>query len=189
MDGLLEWFDTATTGGTFLIIGIIAVVLLVLSFALEGIFEAFDFGDGPLSLTTISAFGAVFGFVGYASVGAGASPALATLAGALTGVLGGFGAWRFAKFFENSSSSASIRSDSLTGEFAMVILRINGGDSLGEVALMQNGIRHTFAAMSAEPIAVGTKVVIIATISDSSVMVETIKTENIDTLENKDSQA
>ena len=189
MDGLLEWFDTTTTGGTFLVIGIVGVTLLLLSFVLEGIFEAFDFGDGPLSLTTIAAFGAVFGFVGYASVGAGASPALATFAGAVTGLLGGVGAWRFAKFFENSSSSASIRSDSLTGELAMVILRINGGDSLGEVALMQNGIRHTFAAMSAEPIAVGTKVSIVATISDSSVMVEAVKAENIDTPENKDSQA
>ena len=175
MDAVLEWFNTVTSGGTFLLIGVIAVALLVLSFVLGGIFEALDFGDGPLSLTTISAFGAVFGFVGYASIGAGAEPPMASLYGALTGVLGGLGAWWFAKFFRDSSSTASIKSENLTGKEGMVILRIPGNDNFGEISLPYNGIRHTFAALSREPIAVGTKVLILATISDSSVMVEEVK--------------
>lgn len=180
MDALLEWFNTVTSGGTFLVIGIIGVTFLLLSFVLEGIFDVFNFGDGPLSLTTISAFGSVFGFVGYASIGAGADAPLASLFGALTGALGGIGAWWLARFFTNSSSTASISSDTLTGQNAMVILRISGGDSLGEIALVSNGLRHTFAAMAKEPIAAGTRVLITATISDSSVMVEAAPAEVID---------
>lgn len=173
IDKILD--GSIAAGGTFLIIGVLCVVLLILSVVLGGIFEAFHFGEGgPLSLTTIAAFGSVFGFVGYASIGGGASVQIATLLGALTGVTGGFLSFIAMRFLSNSDSTGSIEATSLAGSEAIVILRIPGGENLGEVALTRNGLRYTFSAISKLPISTGSKVNIVSTISNSSVFVEEI---------------
>lgn len=178
----MEWinsiFDGTLSGGaTFLIIGVVSVILLIVSVLLDGIFEAFDFGDGPLSLTTIAAFGSVFGFVGYASIGGGASVGMATLYGAIAGLLGGILAWWMSKFFANSDSTASIKAASLEGTIAQVILRIPGGESFGEVAITSNGLRHTFSALSKTPIATGSKVKVTSVLTNSSLYVEEITSD------------
>ena len=178
----MEWIDNlldGTTGGslTFLVLALVGVVLLLISVILGGIFDIFDAGDGPLSLTTIAAFMAVFGFVGYASVGAGISVPIAAIIGVLSGGVGGILAWFMARFFQNSESSASFEINSLVDTEAYVILRIPGGDGFGEIALARQGQRQTFSAIAKEPIITGSKVKILATITNSSVLVEEIKNE------------
>ena len=51
IQGLLN--GSVVSGGVFLLIGIAGAVLLLISLLLAGLFDAFDSGDGPLSLTTI----------------------------------------------------------------------------------------------------------------------------------------
>lgn len=170
IDKLLD--GTASAGATFLVIGVVCVVLLVVSVALGGIFEFFHFGDGPLSLTTIAAFGSIFGFVGYAAIGGGATAQMATLFGSVAGLIGGILSFLAMRFLKNSDSTGSIETTSLVGTDAVVILRIPGGDNHGEVAVTRYGARHTFSAISREPIPTGTNVTIVSTITSSSVLVE-----------------
>lgn len=159
---------------TFLLIGLIGLVVLIIAFALDGIFDAFDIGDGPLSLTTLAAFAAVFGGVGLVAISSGASVSTAALLGAVAGLLGGVGAWLLSRFFKNSESSASIDSNTLKGETATVILAITP-ERVGEIAISANGHRHTFSAVADDTISVGTEVRIIANISGTSVKVEKIE--------------
>jgi len=178
----MEWLDKISdgsfaTGGTFLVIGIIGIVLLLISLVLDGIFEAFEFGDGPLSLTTLAAFATVFGFAGYASMGAGASAVIASFIGAVAGLIGGAMAWWLSRFFQNSDSGVAMEAGTLAGQEAYVSLGIGLGDSLGEIAFSKNGHRHTFAARAAEPIPTGTHVVVLATITNSLVLVTPVKPE------------
>lgn len=185
MDAFFEWFSTSTASGVFLTIALVGIVLLVISVLLDGVFDFLDFGDGPLSLTTISAFGSIFGFAGYATIGAGGTTTAAAIVGLLAGVAGGLLAWWLTKSFSNSSTSAAINTDTITGTEAYVILRIPGDDGLGEISFSRSGHRFTFAARATNPIATGSKVKIVSVLSESSVMVEEIKNdENPDNKKN-----
>jgi membrane-bound ClpP family serine protease len=162
---------TFSGGSTFLIIAILGLVVLVLSFLLDGIFEVFDFGDGPLSLTTIAAFATVFGFTGLIGLSLGLTVQMAALSGALAGFLGGVGAWLLSRSLKNSESTTAISVESLEGREASVIVSIPE-DGYGEIAFSQHGIRQTLGARSKEPIATGEKVRILHALSAASVQVE-----------------
>lgn len=159
-------------GGAFLLIGIVGAVLLLLSVVLDGIFDLFDFGDGPLSLTTIAAFTAIFGFAAFAMVGAGATPVVAGVVGAVAGIAGGAVAWWLARVVRNAESNTSVTSEELVGAHASVVLAIPAS-GLGEVALTRHGERVSLAASSAPglPIARGAQVVITQTLTATSVVV------------------
>lgn len=167
-------FQSASIQGTFLIIAIIASILLVISLLLDGIFDFLNFGDGPLSLTTIGAFGALFGWVGYAAYGFGVPVSISALLGALVGAAGGVGAYFLSKLLQNSTSSASFGESALVGATAAVTLPIPANGSYGEVALVINGQRNTFAALANEPIKRGAQVRITSNLTSSSVLVEPV---------------
>ena len=178
MDGIMDWLDrlldgSVVAGGVFLLIGIIGGVLLIISFVLDGIFDAFDFGDGPLSLTTIAAFTAIFGFAAFASVGGGLSTPIAAVIGALAGVLGGAAAWWLSRFVRSAESTTAVSGGDLVGAEGSVVLAVpvNG---LGEVALVRNGERISLSATAAEPIPRGTRVRIVQTVTSTSVRVEPV---------------
>ncbi|MGO3146337.1 MAG: hypothetical protein ACTIJ6_01530 [Leucobacter sp.] len=158
-------------GGIFLIIGIVGGLLLVISLLLDGIFDAFDFGDGPLSLTTIAAFTAIFGFTAFALVGAGLSTPVAGALGAVAGVLGGAAAWWLSRLIRSAESSTAISGDELVGAHANVVLGIPAG-GLGEVALVRHGERVSLSASADVAIPRGAHVRIIQTITATSVRVE-----------------
>ena len=108
---IMDWIGrlldgSLVQGSVFLIIGIIGALLLIVSVVLDGIFEVFDFGDGPLSLTTIAAFTAIFGFTSFAMVGAGASATVAGVVGAVAGVAGGLVAWWLSRLIRSAESNA-----------------------------------------------------------------------------------
>ncbi|PRI11304.1 hypothetical protein [Leucobacter massiliensis] len=176
MDGLFSWFErlldgSLFAGGIFLIIGIVGGVLLLVSLLLDGIFEAFDFGDGPLSLTTIAAFTAIFGFTAFASVGAGMPTPLAAVLGALAGLVGGAAAWWLSRLIRSAESSTAVSGGDLVGAEAVVVLAIPAG-GLGEVALTRHGERISLSATSELPVARGSAVRVLQIVSSTSVRVE-----------------
>lgn len=178
MDGIMNWLDrlldgSVVAGGIFLLIGIIGGVLLLISFVLDGIFDAFDFGDGPLSLTTIAAFMSIFGFASFACVGAGLSTPVSAIVGALAGVVGGALAWWLSKFIRSAESSTAVSGTDLVGTEGAVVLAIPE-TGLGEVAVVRNGERISLAATSSSAIARGTRVRITDTITSTSVRVEPV---------------
>lgn len=171
-DLLSRLFDgSLVAGGIFLIIGIVGGVLLLLSFVLDGIFDAFDFGDGPLSLTTIAAFTAIFGFTAFGLVGAGLSAPMAGTFGAAAGVLGGAAAWWLSKMIRSAESSTAVTGEELVGSTASVVLAIPAG-GLGEVALVRHGERVSLSATADTAIPRGANVRIAQTITATSVRVE-----------------
>ena len=176
MDGILNWIERLTdgslfAGGIFLIIGVVGAVLLLISLLLDGIFDAFDFGDGPLSLTSIAAFTAIFGFTAFACVGAGISTPVSGVLGALAGLLGGAAAWWLSRLIRGAESTTAVSEDELVGKIASVVLAIPV-TGLGEVALTRHGERVSLAASAEVPIARGTAVRIIQVVTSTSVRVE-----------------
>lgn len=174
----MDWIESLldgslAQGGVFLIIGIIGALLLIVSVLLDGIFEVFDFGDGPLSLTTIAAFTAIFGFSAFAMVGAGATPTIAGLVGAVAGVVGGAAAWWLSRLVRSAESNTSVSSEDLLGAEASVVLAIPEG-GLGEVALVRHGERVSLSAAAATAIPRGTRVRVTLTLTATSVVVEPI---------------
>ena len=170
------WFESLfdgslISGGVFLIIGIIGAVLLLISVLLDGIFDFFDFGDGPLSLTTIAAFTAIFGFAAFAAVGAGASTSIAALVGAIAGIAGAAIAWWLSRLIRSAESNTSVTSGELMGAEASVVLAIPAG-GLGEVALVRHGERVSLAATADTAFARGARVRIAQTLTATSVRVE-----------------
>lgn len=182
MDGLFGWIESLldgslVSGGVFLLIGIVGALLLIISVVLDGIFDVFDFGDGPLSLTTIAAFTALFGFAAFAAIGAGASTPVAGAIGAVAGVIGGAVAWWLSRLIRSAESSTAVTADELVGAEASVVLAIPAG-GLGEIALVRHGERVSLSATAETEIARGARVRVTQTLSATSVKVAPILDEN-----------
>jgi membrane-bound ClpP family serine protease len=180
-----SWFErlldgSLFAGGIFLVIGIVGAVLLIVSVLLDGIFDLFDFGDGPLSLTTIAAFTAIFGFAAFGTVGAGASTGVAAVVGAVAGVVGGAAAWWLSRLIRSAESTTTVSSDELVGSEASVVLGIPVG-GLGEVALVRHGERISLAASGPAETAIprGSRVRILQTLTSTSVLVEPVLAEPV----------
>lgn len=180
-----SWFErlldgSLFAGGIFLVIGIVGAVLLIVSVLLDGIFDLFDFGDGPLSLTTIAAFTAIFGFAAFGTVGAGASTGVAAVVGAVAGVVGGAAAWWLSRLIRSAESTTTVSSDELVGSEASVVLSIPAG-GLGEVALVRHGERISLAASTPAETAIprGSRVRIVQTLTSTSVLVEPVLVEPV----------
>nr|WP_237465003.1 hypothetical protein [Leucobacter luti] len=177
----MNWLDrlidgSVLAGGVFLLIGIIGAVLLLLSLILDGIFDAFDFGDGPLSLTTIAAFTAIFGFTSFAAVGAGMATPVAAVVGGLAGLLGGTAAWWLTRMIRGAESTTALSGDDIVGSVGAVVLAIPAG-GLGEVAITRHGERVSLAASAEAPIPRGVAVRVVQTITSTSVRVEPVPAE------------
>lgn len=179
---MFDWIErlldgSLVAGGVFLIIGIVGALLLVISVVLDGVFDIFDFGDGPLSLTTIAAFTAIFGFAAFASVGAGASVTMGGAIGAVAGLAGGAAAWWLSRLIRGAESSTAVTADELVGAEASVVLAIPAG-GLGEIALVRHGERVSLSATAETAIARGTRVRVSQTLSATSVTVVPILDED-----------
>ncbi|MFV0432731.1 MAG: hypothetical protein ACK5LO_01935 [Leucobacter sp.] len=176
MNPTVDWIErlldgSLFSGSIFLVIGIIGVVLLLISLLLDGIFDALDFGDGPLSLTTIAAFTAIFGFTAFACVGAGVGTAASGVLGALAGVVGGALAWWLTRLIRGAESTTAVSGGDLVGSQGAVVLAIPEG-GLGEVAVIRHGERISLAASADQPIARGAAVRVVQTVTSTSVRVE-----------------
>lgn len=175
---MIDWFsgllDTAFAGSTFLIVGVLGAVLLLISLLLDGIFDFFDFGDGPLSLTTIAAFTTLFGFTAFGLVSAGVATPWAAFWGAGAGLGGGVLAWWVARFMRKSESSTAVSGSDLIGKEAMVVLAIPANNGFGEIALTMHGERVSMTASAGQAVARGEKVVIVENLSATAVLVQKV---------------
>lgn len=182
MDGIMDWVGrlldgSLFAGGIFLVVGVLGAVLLLISLLLDGIFDALDFGDGPLSLTTIAAFTAIFGFAAFGCVGAGVSTGGAAVLGALAGLLGGAAAWWLSRLIRGAESTTAVSSDDLVGLEGAVVLDIPAA-GLGEVAITRHGERISLSAVADRPIPRGAAVRITQTVTSTSVRVAPVNDVN-----------
>jgi len=153
----------------FLAIGIFGVAVLLLSLLLDGIFDLFEFGDGPLSLTTISAFISVFGFSALTASSLGLGPTGSAFVGIAIGFLAGFAAYLITRSLKGMEAQGHEES-SFVSRSAVVTIPIPV-DGFGEVAFTKGGDRITVSARASEPIPSGESVRIAAVLSSSSVLV------------------
>lgn len=176
MDFIQDMFKDSAAETTFLIIGVVGLIFLVISLILDGIFEALSFGDGPLSLTTISAFLGIFGFsalICYTTFGWGAMASAG--AGSIPAVLGGFGAWAITQFLKKSEHSDTVSSTSLVGATAAVTLSIpKQGGGYGEISIRHNDNVYNFSATSDDEIPKGKQVTVDHAISNTLVSVSLV---------------
>ncbi len=162
----------------FLVIGTVGTALVVLSLVFgevfEGAFDSLDVdaGSGVFSAPVIGAFLAATGFGGALVM---RSTDLGLVAGAVGGGAAGLVMATLALLLTRSlmrmPTDAPVRLGDLVGKSGTVVTRIPEG-GLGEVSLVHLGQRMKLNARSQVPVAGGTKVVVIAVTSPSSVLVE-----------------
>jgi membrane protein implicated in regulation of membrane protease activity len=179
VNGIGNWLKDSALGAlfgglepamlTFLALGTVGAVVLLISLLLDGIFEALDFGDGPLSLTTLAAFISVFGFSALTASALGLSPGGSTLVGALTGLIGAGSSFLMTRSMKRMEANGHEES-SFVGLSGIVTIPIPPG-GLGEVAISKAGERLIVSARSESPIAAGQRVIVQDVISSNSVAV------------------
>lgn len=155
-----------------MIIGIIATVLLLIAFALDGLFDwlDFDFLDGVVGPSTIFAFIAVFGFSGaLVSHNSDLEFLIVCLIATVIGLIGASLVGFVMKYLKNSESGF-VDEESIVGKTASVILSIPE-KGYGKVLINNSGHVLEMAASAAEPITRGTQVVIQNTQGSGTVFV------------------
>lgn len=146
---------------TFMLIGIVATVLLLIAFALDGLFDwlDFDFLDGVVGPSTIFAFISVFGYTGaLVSHNSDFDFLIVCIIAAVIGLLGAGMVGLVMKYLKNSESGF-VDEESIVGKTASVILSIPA-KGYGKVLVNNSGHVLEMAASADEPIIRGTQVVI-----------------------------
>jgi len=153
----------------FLVVGIVGAAVLLVSLVFDGIFDLFEFGDGPLSLTTISAFISMFGFSALTASSLGVRATSSAFVGIAVGFLAAMAAYLITRSLKGMEAEGHDE-NSFTGRSAVVTIPIPA-DGYGEIAFTKSGDRITRAARSAEPLEGGERVRIETLLSSSSVFV------------------
>jgi membrane protein implicated in regulation of membrane protease activity len=174
----------SAVAGTFLAIGGLSLLLLVLALAGGHVHIGHlhlghlrvGHGGAELSLPMIAGFLGAFGFGGaiVASLlpGAGAATWLAaTVVGLIAAVPASWLAGRLLQAAVNLRTDATLSSSHLLGTEGVIISPVPA-DGLGEVRLGVAGQPMKFYARSDQPLALGTRVFVIAVPSPTSVLVE-----------------
>lgn len=163
---------------TFLILGILGLVLLLISFLIDGVLDIFDFdfGDGYLSLTSLATFMAAFGFSGVLAIsGFEASTGVAVIAGLVVGALALLAAGGLTRYLKSDDGEGAPSSRTIVGLRGTVITGIAGPGSYGEVSLNHGGHIAKMGALADEAIPVGTSVQVITALSATSVKVSRVE--------------
>lgn len=187
----------SAVAGTFLAIGGFSLLLLILSLVGAGRIHlghvhvahvhighwhlgghaggASPHGGVELSLPVIAGFLGAFGFGG--AIAASLMPArggtwlVATLVGLVAAVPAAWAAGRMLRAAINIPTDATLSSSDLLGAPGVVISPVPA-DGLGEVRLAIAGQQMKFHARSDRPLALGTRVFVIAVPTPTSVLVE-----------------
>jgi hypothetical protein len=167
----------------FLGLGIAGVVLLALSFVLDGVIEGLFDGvavlegvvDGLLSLPVIAGFVSMLGFSGAIVLGTtGLGAVGATLIGVPAGVVTGWFAYLLSRTLMNGSSGDAPREDDLVGVSCSVVTAIPDG-GYGEVLVHRAGHLVKLSAKSPVAVARGAEVWVERTLSQSAVSVRPVE--------------
>ena len=165
------------SGGGFLLLGIIGLVVLVIAVLLDGVFDFFDLGDGPFSILSVAVFITLFGFLGFVGVAEwGLDPGAAALVGVGAGIFAGLASWRVVKYLRKDTPDSKVATlDSMAGKEATVSSPIRAGH-LGAITLTHQGAITSTAAQAAdETIDSGTPVRIVRMVSTAVALVETLE--------------
>ncbi|CAL9509308.1 hypothetical protein SUDANB108_03627 [Streptomyces sp. enrichment culture] len=167
----------------FLGLGIAGVVLLALSFVLDGVIEGLLDGagvmegllDGLLSLPVIAGFVSMLGFSGAIVMGTtGLGPVGATVVGVPAGVVTGWFAYRLSRALVDDSSGAAPRDADLIGSSGSVVTAIPA-EGYGEVLVHVAGQPRKFAAKSPVAVGRGAEIWVERTLSQSAVSVRPVE--------------
>lgn len=160
---------------TFLVIGVVGLVLLGVSLLLGDLFDGvLDALAGDVfSSAVIGGFVAAFGFGGAIASGAGAPLVLTLGVGVVAGVaFGWFAAW-LTRLVRGGGSDAAPAPDDAVGRDATVVTDIPAG-GFGIVRVGVGGHTVRFNARAERPVAVGTQVQVTGVLSPTAVTVAPI---------------
>lgn len=166
---------------TFLIIGVVGVVLLAVSLVLGDILGgALDAVAGDVfSSAVIGGFVAAFGFGAAIVQGLGAPTLVAVLIGlGVGGLAGGFTLW-LTRLVRDGSSDATLESQDALGRSGRVISHIPG-DGFGTVRVQIGGHAVQLNARAERPIATGTEIHVTEVLSPTAVLVAPVWNELVD---------
>jgi membrane-bound ClpP family serine protease len=164
----------------FLLVGIISLVVLLVSLAIDGIIDAFSVGDGLFSIPVISAFTALFGFVSYGSLAVFHTGAdIAIILGIVAGGIGAVIAYALMRFLKASESNDSAAAIEFVGRDALltssIIEQENGSTSYGAISVTLRGNVYHFSAKAETPISKGEEVTIVEQLSSTLMLVKAVK--------------
>lgn len=177
LNGIMNLFSGAVTGGGFLITGVIGLIVLIIAVLLDGVFDFFDLGDGPFSILSVAVFITLFGFLGFVGVAEwGLDPGMAALIGVGAGVLAALGSWQAVKYLRKDTPESKVATlDSMAGKTATVSSPIREG-RLGAITLAHQGAITSFAARAVDgTIDAGTSVSIVRMIDTAVALVEPLE--------------
>lgn len=155
-------------------IGLFGAVLLVLSLIFDDLLDGLDLDTGGvLSTTTIGAFMASFGLVGYVSSNSGVSTGLTGVLAVVTGLaIGALVVWLTRKLMSMSDTDVAVSSQELLGSVAIAVSRIEPGFT-GEVSVRtSDGRRRRMNALANRVVAEGEEVIVTTVLSPTQVSVE-----------------
>lgn len=157
---------------TFLVIGAIGILLLLISLVagevLDGILDSV--GPDLLSGLAVASFLAAFGFVGALVEDATGSSGAATLAGVVAGAVIGAGAGLASQRLMRGGDEATVRTAGLVGLHGSVIEAIPA-EGFGQITVVAAGHITRLNARADEPMAGGSPIVITSILSPTSVRV------------------
>ncbi|HMM93587.1 MAG: hypothetical protein IE926_13470 [Micrococcales bacterium] len=155
-----------------LVIGGVGILLLLVSLVLGDLLDGVLDSVGPdaLSGLAVAGFLAAFGFVGALVLDAGASSAVAILAGLVAGVAAGAGAGYASTRLMRGGDEANVRSAGLVGLSGTVIEPVPT-EGYGMVSVVASGHITRLNARADEPLPSGAAVVVTAVLSPTSVKV------------------
>ncbi|AXE38587.1 NfeD family protein [Acidipropionibacterium virtanenii] len=162
---------------TFLIIGAVGIVILLVSLILgdlAGAFSHFDaIGGEYISTAVIAAFIGALGFAGALALAVTGSTVWAIGAGCGAGILFGAGASWLTRALTRSGSSYTPSGSELVGAEAHVISPIPA-DGMGQIRLSTHGHLLTLNARSQIPVSAGERVWISGRLSPTAVEVSPV---------------
>jgi membrane protein implicated in regulation of membrane protease activity len=162
---------------TFLVIGAIGVVLLLLSLFAGELLPLVD-GDGPLALPSIAGFVGAFGFGGAVAAaitgGSGVAVLAALVAGVAVAIPAAIGTMALARAAARMRTDATPTRADMVGRLGVVVTAIPK-QGYGEVRISIGGQPMKLHARSDRPVALGARIFVIEAPTDTSVVVEETK--------------
>lgn len=157
-----------------MIIGIVGIIVLILSLILNGLFDAFNLGDGPLSITSISIFATFFGLISFVSMFTfHASASMSAFVGSLSGFGAGLLSWLVMRKVSRIEDTDVFRFSDLKDTKGYVVIPIPDDNGLGEIVVSHKGYdRHVPArSKTGEKIPYGASVNVVDTVSSTWALV------------------
>lgn len=156
---------------TFLVLGVVGLLLLVATLVLGDVLDGVDLGPDWLSGTAVAAFLAAVGFAGALGVQGGLGTTASTAVGVGAGLAAGALAGVLTRSLAREGDDATPTSGALLGSTATVVSDVPA-DGYGTVSLVVGGHPTRLNARATTGLRTGQQVRISAVLSSTAVQVE-----------------